>query len=78
MAGLNLASGLRFRASTATTTAQAPNTGSVNYAAFQPGSTQSMQSRGSLFSPGTSFGLAFWVGVGSTVVLVLIRHSLPK
>ncbi len=78
MAGLNLASGLRFRASTAQATQAAPNTGTVNYAAFQPGSTNAMQSRGSTFSPGTSFGLAFWVGVGSTIALAVFRHSLPK
>lgn len=78
MAGLNLASGLRFRASTANTTAAAPNTGSVNYAAFSPGATQSMQSRGSVFNLGTPFGMAFATGVGCTVILALIRHSLPK
>jgi hypothetical protein len=75
--GLRLSSGLRFRASTAQATA-APNTGTVDYAAFQPGSTQQMQSRGSVLSPSNSFGLAFWVGAGSLAVLALIRHSLPK
>lgn len=75
--GLSLSSGLRFRASTARQTA-APNTGTVDYAAFQPGSSQQMQSRGSTLSPGTPFGLTFWVGVGSLGVLALIRHSLPK
>jgi hypothetical protein len=78
MLGLNLASGLRFRASTATTTAEAPNTGTVNYAAFQPGATNSMQSRGSVFNLGTPFGITFATGVGCVVVLCLIRHSLPK
>jgi hypothetical protein len=77
MAGLNLSSGLRFRASTANQT-NAPNTGSVNYAAFSPGSTQQMQTRRQALAPNTPAGLAFWVGVGCSVALVLIRHSLPK
>jgi hypothetical protein len=75
--GLSLSSGLRFRASTARQT-PAPNTGTVDYAAFQPGSTQQMQSRGSALSPGDPTGLAFWVGAGCLLALVIIRHTLPK
>lgn len=75
--GLSLSSGLRFRASAASST-PAPNTGTVDYAAFSPGATQQMQSRGSVFAPSGGFGLTFWVGAGSLVILALIRHSLPK
>lgn len=77
MQGLSLSTGLRFRASTAQQTAP-PDTGSVNYAAFSPGSTQQAQTRGQALSPSTPVGLAFWTGVGAIVLLGLIRHSLPK
>lgn len=75
--GLSLSSGLRFRASSARQTAP-PDTGSVDYAAFQPGATQQMQGRGHALHPGQPFGLTFWVGAVSLAALVLIRHSLPK
>lgn len=75
--GLSLSSGLRFRASSATQLGQA-NLGTVDAAAFSPGSTQSPQTRGQALSLSTPQGLTVWVGIGSLVVLALIRHSLPK
>lgn len=58
----------------------APSTGTatVTAAAFGPGATVAGKSRSSSLNPGTPFGLAFWVGVGSIVVLAVIRHSLPR
>lgn len=77
MPGLSLNSGLRFRASSARDLGTA-NMGTVDAAAFSPGSTQSPQTRGQALSPSTPQGLTFWVGAGSLLALALIRHSLPK
>lgn len=77
MAGLQLSSGLRFRASTAQAVGQA-NTGTVNYAAFQPGASQSVESNGAALSPSTPQGLTLWVGAGCLIALCLLRYSLPK
>lgn len=76
--GLNLATGLRFRASAAQST-PTPDTGTVNYAAFQPGKTQQMQAQGiGALTPGSATGMCFWVGVGALALLILIRQSLPR
>jgi hypothetical protein len=75
--GLSLSTGLRFRTSAAVPVGT-PNMGTVDSAAFSPGSTQSPQTRGQALSPSGHVGLTFWVGVGSLVALALIRHSLPK
>jgi hypothetical protein len=77
MPGMQIGTGLRFRASTADT-AGSSNTGTVDYAAFSPGSTQAPQTRAQALHPGTPQGLTFWVGVASLAALALIRHSLPK
>lgn len=34
-------------------------------------------SRGAALTPNDAFGVAFWWGVGSLGLLILIRHSLP-
>jgi hypothetical protein len=77
MPGLSLNSGLRFRASSATQLGTA-NPGTIDAAAFSPGVTQSPQTRGQALSPSTPQGFTFWVGVGSILILAIIRHSLPK
>lgn len=45
-------------------------------AAFGPPTSAAARSGGH-FHPGTGFGLAFWLGVGGVVALVVIRRSLP-
>jgi len=77
MAGLAMQTGLRFRASSAVPVGN-QNLGTIDVAAFQPGVTQQVQSRGQALGLGTPPGLAFWVGTGCLVALVLIRHSLPR
>lgn len=76
MAGLNLrGTGINFGGAML-----APSTGTatVTAAAFGPGATLQAGSKTASLNPGTGFGLAFWVGVGSIVVLAFIRHSLPR
>lgn len=79
MSGLAL--GAKARASAAVQVAS-PQTGqgTVTQAAFGPSATTG-PGKGSVagsLGPGSPVGLAFWVGVGSLVALVVIRHSLPR
>lgn len=77
MAGLNLrgTAGINFGGAM-----PAPSTGTatVTASAFGPGATLAAGSKTGSLNPGQPFGLAFWVGVGSIVVLAVIRHSLPR
>jgi hypothetical protein len=75
--GLQLSSGLRFRASTGQNIGPV-NTGSVNYGAFMPGATQPMESKGAALSPSSPQGLTLWVGVACFAALAIIRYTLPK
>jgi hypothetical protein len=77
MSGLSLNSGLRFRASTANPVG-VRDTGTVDYGAFSPGSTQAVQSRSDSLTDGAPPTLAIWTGGICLVALCLIRYSLPK
>jgi hypothetical protein len=57
-------------------TAQSYN--SVTQAAFGPGVTVPTSDANSALSPAGGVGLAFWTGVASIVLLVVIRSTLPK
>ena len=50
----------------------------VSTAAFGPSYSGSATGRYAGLKPNTPSGLAFWVGVGAVVALVVIRHSLPR
>jgi hypothetical protein len=50
----------------------------VSTAAFGPQSSGSASGKYAGLSPAQPTGLAFWVGVGAIVALVVIRQSLPR
>lgn len=76
MAGLNLHGnagfGLRMNG-----TPTAGNPVTASQAAFGPGMSGGSPSTGAALAPNDPFGVAFWLGVGSLALLLLIRHSLP-
>lgn len=47
-------------------------------AAFSPNATLTVTAGSNPLHPNQPFGLATWVGVGAIVLLVVIRHSLPR
>jgi hypothetical protein len=51
---------------------------SVTQQAFGPGVTLPAATVGSALSPTDPVGAAFWIGVASVALLVVIRHSLPR
>lgn len=77
MAGLSVRTGLGVRYSTPTQ-AVPVNTGTVDYAAFSPGSTTAPASNASALKPNTATSKAMWIGVVSLGLLVLVRWSLPR
>jgi hypothetical protein len=50
----------------------------VSTAAFGPSASGQAGSKYAGLSPSQPTGLAFWVGVGAIVALVIIRQSLPR
>lgn len=78
MSGLNLGVMGGVRAGTGTGyQTSAPS--SAAEAGFGPGySMAGSPSASQTLAPNDPFGVAFWVGIGSLALLVVIRHSLPS
>jgi hypothetical protein len=86
MAGLKLSGGLSGGLGGVQST-QAPQYGSSNSygsglgatgAAFAGPSTTPTFGGAQMTSPTNGFGLAFWIGTGAVVALVMVRRSLPN
>jgi hypothetical protein len=74
MPGLNLYAAARGGAGVGA--AGAPADAAV--AAFSPNATVSVTSQPNPLHPNQPFGLAVWIGAGAMLLLVVIRHSLPR
>lgn len=51
---------------------------SIAEAAYGSGFSGPAPSRGEALAPNDAFGMSFWSGVGAIVLLLVIRHSLPR
>ncbi len=78
MGGTNLYAWGKAGAGTSLGAAAGATPSNAALAAFSPGSTVSVSTASHPLTPGSPFGIAFWVGVGSIALLCIIRPSLPR
>lgn len=77
MAGLSLRTGVNGVNPSAPPNYSPNGIPSVMSAAFGPGATVPMETKGQL-RPTTPVGMSVWVGIGAVIALVLVRQSLPN